>query len=137
MYLDERCPNYGAREIDAHLMRCSDEDRTHLLIDTVKELEKCMETNGRTDPKLIYWIPKLILMQNNKPFSQLGYMSNKMHTLAESQDKIGWRNFTEGYISSHFYNIQRFHLSMSNNFLNGSNWTIQFISNLLQITHSQ
>jgi hypothetical protein len=75
-----------------------------------------MVPNGKTDPKLIYWIPKFILMQNNKPFSQLGYMSNKMPALAESQDKIGWRNFTEGYISSHFYNIQQFHLSMSNNF---------------------
>ena len=96
-----------------------------------------MVPNGKTDPKLIYWIPKFILMQNNKPFSQLGYMSNKMPALAESQDKIGWRNFTEGYISSHFYNIQRFHLSMSNNFLNGSDWTKQFISKLLQITHSQ
>ncbi len=96
-----------------------------------------METDGRTDPELIYWISKFILMQNNKPFSQLGYMSNKMRPLAESQDKIGWRNFTEGYISSHFYNIQRFHLLMSNNFLNGSNWTKQFISKLLQITHSQ
>ncbi len=96
-----------------------------------------METDGRTDPKLIYWIPKFILMQSNKPFSQLGYMSNRMRTLTESQDKIGWRNFTERYIFSHFYDIQQFHLSMSNNFLNGSDWTKQFISKLLQITHSQ
>jgi hypothetical protein len=60
-----------------------------------------------------------------------------MRALAESQDKFGWRNFTEGYISSHLYNIQRFHLSMSNNFLNGSDWTKQFISKILHITHSQ
>jgi hypothetical protein len=137
MYPDEQCPNCGARETDAHLMRYLDEDRTHLLINTVEELEKWMETDGRTDPKLIYWIPKFILMRNDKPFSQLGYMSDKMHARTESQDKIGWRNFTEGRISSHFYNIQRFHLLMSNNFLNGSDWTKQFISKLLQITHSQ
>ncbi len=96
MYLDERCTNCGARETDAHLMQCPDEDRTRLLINTVEELEKWMETDGRTDPKIIYWIPKFILMQDNKPFSQLGYMSNKMRALAESQEKIGWRNFTEG-----------------------------------------
>jgi hypothetical protein len=137
MYPDEQCPNCGARETDVHLMQCPDEDRTRLLIDTAEELEKWMETDGRIDPKLIYWIPKFILMQNNKLFSQLGYMSNKMRALAESQDKIGWRNFTEGYISSHFYNNQRFHLLMSINFLNGSDWTKQFISKLLQITHSQ
>jgi hypothetical protein len=86
-------------------MRCLDKDRTRSLIKNVVELEKWMETDGRTDPKLIYWIPKYILMQNNKPLSQLGYMSSKMHALAESQDKIGWRNFTEGYVSSHFYDI--------------------------------
>ncbi len=67
-------------------------------------------------------------MRDNKPFSQLGYMSDKMHSLAESQDKIGWRHFTKGYISIHFYNIQRFHLSMSGRYLNGSDWTKQFIS---------
>jgi hypothetical protein len=61
---------------------------------------------------------KNILMWNDKPFSQLGYMSQKMRTLAESQDKIGWRNFMEGYISSHLYNIQLFHLSMSSSYLN-------------------
>jgi hypothetical protein len=67
MYPDEQCPNCGTRETDAHLMRCPDEDRTCLLIDTVEELEKWIETDGRTDPELIYWIPKFILMQNNKP----------------------------------------------------------------------
>jgi hypothetical protein len=61
----------------------------------------------------------------------------KMHALADSQDKIGWRHFTEGYISSHFYNIQRFHLSMSSNYLNGADWTEQFISKILQLIHSQ
>ena len=58
-------------------------------------------------------------MQNNKRFSQLGYVSQKMRALAESQDKIGWKNFTEGYISTHFNNIQQFHLSMSSSYLNG------------------
>ncbi len=71
-------------------MRCSDKDRTRLLIDTVEELEKWMETDGKTDPKLIYWIPKYLLMCDDKPFSQLGYMSEKMRSLTESQDKIGW-----------------------------------------------
>ncbi len=76
-------------------------------------------------------------MQNNKQFTQLGYMSKKMRMLADSQDKIGWRNFMAGYISSHFYNIQWFHLSMSSNYLNGADWTKQFISKILQLNYSQ
>ncbi len=137
MYPDKRCLSCGVRETDIHLMRCPDKDRTCLLIKNVEELEKWMETDGRTDPELIYWIPKYTLMQNNKPFSQLGYMSNKMRTLAESQDKIGWRNFMEEYTSSHFYNIQRFHLSMSGSFLNSSDWTKKIITKILQLTHLQ
>ncbi len=65
-------------------------------------------------------------MQNDKQFNQLGYTFKKMRTLVDSQDKIGWRNFMEGYISSHFYNIQWFHLSMSSNYLNSADWTKQF-----------
>jgi hypothetical protein len=137
MYPDKRCPNCGARETNTHLMQCPNKDRTRLLIENVAELEKWMETDGRTDPELIYWIPKYILMQNDKQFTQLGYMSKKMCTLADSQDKIRWRNFMEGYISSYFYNIQWFHLSMSSNYLNGADWTKQFIFKILQLTHSQ
>jgi hypothetical protein len=88
-YPDERCPNCGARETNTHLMRCPDEDRTRLLIKNVDELEKWMETDGRTNTELIYWIPKYFLMRNNKPFSHMGHMLAKMQALAESQDKIG------------------------------------------------
>jgi hypothetical protein len=54
MYSDKQCPNCGARETDAHLMQCPNKDRTRLLIKNVAELEKLMETDGRTDPELIY-----------------------------------------------------------------------------------
>ncbi len=64
-------------------------------------------------------------------------MSPWMHMLAESQGKIGWRNFTEGYILTHFYKIQKFHLTMTSSYLNGTDWTKQFINKFLQITHSQ
>jgi hypothetical protein len=120
-YPDECCPNCGTRETNPHRMRCPNKVRTRLLIKNVDELEKLMETDGCTDPELIYWIPKYILMRNNKLFSHMGHMSAKMRALAESQDKIGWRNFMEGYISCHFYNIQRFHLSMFSSYLNRSN----------------
>jgi hypothetical protein len=104
-YPDKRCPNCRARETNVHLMCFPDKDRNRLLIKNVAELEKWIETDGCMDPELIYWIPKYILMRNNKTFSHMGHMSAKMRAHAESQDKIGWRNFMEGYISCHFYNI--------------------------------
>ncbi len=96
-----------------------------------------METDDKTDPELLYWIQNYILMRNDKQFAQLGHMLQKMRTLAESQDKIGWRNLTEGYISMHFYSIQCFHLLLSSNYLNGADWTRQFINKFLQLTHLQ
>jgi hypothetical protein len=134
---DERCPNCGQHETAAHLMLCPDKDRTRLLIDNVEKLSKWMEADRRTDPELAYWIPKYILMQGDKPFSTLGYISPKLKALAESQDRIGWRNFTEGHISTHFYEIQTFHLAMSSSFHNGTDRTKQFTTKILQITHSQ
>ncbi len=96
-----------------HLMLCLDEDRTRLLVDNVEELSKWLTKDDGKDPELAYWIPKYILMRGNKPFSTMGYMSPKLKALAISQDFIGWCNFTNGYISTHFYNIKNFHLTMS------------------------
>ena len=76
-------------------------------------------------------------MPGDKPFASLGTMSPKMRALAISQDEIGWRNFMEGCISTHFYFIQHYHLALSGSYLNGSNWTKSLISKLVHITHSQ
>jgi hypothetical protein len=43
----------------------------------------------------------------------------------------------EGHILIHFYEIQNFPLAMSSSFLNAANWTKQFISKILHVTHSQ
>ena len=43
----------------------------------------------------------------------------------------------EGRISRHFYNIQCVHLAMPSSYLNGKDWTKQFIDRIPRITHSQ
>ena len=50
---------------------------------------------------------------------------------------IGYRNFMEEHILTHFYEIQNFHLAMSSSFLNGADWAKQFISKILHVMHSQ
>jgi len=108
-----------------------------LLIDNVDELGKWLEKDSSTDQELAYWIPKYILLRGDKPFEEMGAMTSRMKALAQSQDKIGYRNFMEGYISIHFYEIQNFHLAMSSSFINGADWAKQFISKILHITYSQ
>jgi len=118
-------------------MLCPDESRTKLLGETVEDLITWMSRNDQTDPEILYWIPKYILTRGDKPLSMMGFMSPRFRALAASQDLIGWREFTEGHISTHFYEIQSFHLAMSSSYLNGEDWTKQFISKVMQITHSQ
>jgi hypothetical protein len=76
-------------------------------------------------------------MRGNKTFASLGTMSPRMRALARSQNKIGWRNFMEGCISTPFYFIQHYHLTLLGSYLNGADWTKSLISKLLLITHSQ
>jgi hypothetical protein len=76
-------------------------------------------------------------MRGDKPLSMMGFMSPQFKALANSQDLIGWRDSTEGHISTHFHAIQTVHLAMSSSYLNGEDWTKQFISKILQITHYQ
>ena len=118
-------------------MLCSDDNCTRLLVESVNELTTWMSQDNKTDPEILYWIPNYILMRGHKPLSMIGFMSPQFKALATSQDLIGWRDFTEGHISTHFYAIQTFHLAMSSSYLNREDWTKQFISKILQITHSQ
>ena len=119
-------------------MLCPDDSQTKLLGKNVDDLISWMSRDDQTDPEILYcWIPKYILMRGDKPLSEMGFMSPQFKALAVSQDLIGWREFTEGHISTHFYAIQSFHLSMSGSFLNGEDWVKHFISKLLQITHAQ
>ena len=134
---DERCPNCGRRETAAHLMICPDKSRTKLLTKNVNDLMAWMSQDDQTDPEILYWIPKYILMRGDRPLSAIGFMSPQFKALAASQDLIGWRDFTEGHVSTHFYTIQSFHLAMSSSYLNGKDWTKQFISRIPHITHSQ
>jgi len=134
---DEKCPNCGHRETAAHILICPHKDRTRLLADTTDDLSEWLNQDNLTDLQLAYWIPKCILMQGNKPFASLGTMLPRMRALAISQDKIRWRNFMEGCISTHFYFIQHYHLALSGSYLNGSDWTKSLISKLLHITNSQ
>ncbi len=120
-----------------HILIRPNKDRTQLLAETTEDLSKWLNQEHLTDLELAYWIPKYILMRGNKPFVSLGAISPRMKAFATCQDKIGWRNFMEGCISTHFYFIQHYHLALSGSYLNGSNWTKSLISKLLHITHSQ
>ena len=131
------CPNCEEQEDSKHLCQCPDEGRTAYLGGETSELEAWLRKDDKTDCEIAYWIPKFIKCRGVHKMEDLGDMSEGMKTLAISQDIIGWHNFMEGRISKHFYNIQCVHLAMSSSYLNGKDWTKQFIDRILRITHSQ
>mgnify|MGYP001050686269 CR=1 FL=1 len=81
-------------------MICPDEGRTKLLSENVADLTAWMSPDDQTDPEIQYWIPKYILMRGDRPLSAMGVMSIQFKVLVASQDLIGWREFTEGQIST-------------------------------------
>jgi hypothetical protein len=96
-------------------------------------MDAMRQQNGPRDSVLD---SQYILMRGDKPLSEMGFMSPQFKALSKSQDLIGWRDFTEGHISTHFYAIQSFHLAMSSGYIYGGDWTKQFISKILQIIQS-
>ena len=76
-------------------------------------------------------------MRGAKNMAELGCMSPQMSQLAKSQDIIGWKNFMEGRISRHFFDMQNEYLTTGNHRINAEQWSRQLISKILHITHSQ
>jgi hypothetical protein len=106
---DKQCPNCGRCKTSAHLMICPDDDRARLLIENVDELSKWLDTDSRTDPELAYWIPKYILMQEDKPFSTMGCMSPKLKPLLRARIVSVGRISPKG---TSLHNFMRYTLSI-------------------------
>lgn len=70
-------------------------------------------------------------------FTTLGPMSDSMLEVANSQDRIGWRNMMEGRVSKAIYNVQCTHLALSTSRITGDNWMRGLILRLIHISHSQ
>ena len=133
---DEKCPNCGQREIAEHLMLCPNQDRTRLLTEQTENLEEWLYKDEKTEPELATGF-QIIRRGGHTIRCNGGNVCHDASHCGESRQEIGWSWFTEGCISKEFHRRQTFFLQMTNNRLNGNDWTKQLISRLLQITHSQ
>ena len=76
------------------------EDRVRLLTESVKDLEEWTKKQDKTDADTGYWLPLYIQFQGTRRFQDLRRVPPNMTALTKSQDKIGWRNLTEGKCSN-------------------------------------
>jgi hypothetical protein len=135
---DDKCPNCQQyRETSVHLNRCPDSERTLLFNQRVEALDNWMAADGKTDSEVSYWITKYLQFRGERTMSSLGPMSPAMAKAAASQDKIGWIEFLHGRVSVEIAKMQTAHCAMATCRMNGNDWMKKFISQLLQISHSQ
>jgi hypothetical protein len=101
-----------------------------------------MRQNDRTDPELSYWIEKYLLFHRTRSFTSLvaedDFASTDVRVAVVGQDLIGWTEFLHGKASVEIASIQNLHcMSSPSCRLTGTDWMKDFISHLLQISHSQ
>ena len=134
---DSRCPNcHGFNEDAAHLMVCPCENRTKLFREQVRSFEEWMHTH-HTDPELVPLVTDYLLGRGSTKFIRLSDLPRYFRGLALSQDKIGWRNFTEGKVTKVFRRVQESYLASADTNLSADSWMKGFVGKLLAMTHSQ
>ena len=116
-------------------MICSNKDRTRLLEEHVSQSQEWMETHY-TDPDLSSLVVDYLRGRSKRQFVNLG-VPDHIRRLSQTQDTIGWRNFTEGNLSKSFRVIQQEHLRQQERRVTVDSWLKSFLSKLLAMTHSQ
>ena len=64
-------------------------------------------------------------------------LEDSFSDLGASQDNIGWHNFTEGKLSTHFNNTQHTHYNSKESKHNSITWASRLIIRLLLMIHDQ
>ena len=134
---DSRCPNCNKPSEDAaHLNVCRSKERKQLLLRSIKDLEAWMEDHS-THPDIAEHIPLYLAYRGERRMVSLSGVSHVFRPVAEEQDNIGWRNFTEGKIGERIRLLQERHLIGSDTRITIDSWMKGFIDQLLSLTHSQ
>ena len=95
---DSRCPDCNRLGEDAaHLMECPNSHRRALLGEQVRKLETWMASHS-TEPELARLVAEYLRGGGRRKFARM-YVPRGLKELGRTQDRIGWRNFTEGKIS--------------------------------------
>ena len=92
---DSRCPDCNRLGEDAaHLMECPNSHRRALLGEQVRKLETWMAAHS-TEPELARLVAEYLRGGGRRKFARM-YVPRGLKELGRTQDRIGWRNFTEG-----------------------------------------
>ena len=137
MTTNSRCPNCDKPKEDAaHLNVCNSKDRKRLLQRSICKLEVWMEEHN-THPDILEFVPLYLAHRGDRRLATYDWMSTGFRVAADEQDRIGWRNFTEGKIAERLRLEQESYLLGHETRMTIDTWMKGFIDQLLSLTHSQ
>ena len=89
-----------------------------------------------THPLLRTWLPSY-LRGHGKSFQSLSNLPQKMRSIAEEQDDIGWTNFAEGRVTKRIRDrdIQRMYMCNRNVTYMVHHWMRDFVRTLIGLAH--
>ena len=119
-------------------MLCPNQDRTRLLKEQTESLEVATPRRQNRN-RTILLDPKVYKNERHETVCRNGghVGHNAEHSRESRQDRVQGGGASLKGVSKQFHRRQTFFLQMTNNRLNGTDWTKQLISRILQITHSQ
>ena len=133
---NSRCLNCnGLDEKADHLMICSSKDRIRLFKEHGRKIKEWTETHY-TDPDLANLVVDYLRGRNDRKIVHLG-VPDHIRRLSQTQNAIGWRNFTDGKLSKSFRVIQQEYLRQEETRVTVNSWLKQFFIKLLTMSHSQ
>jgi hypothetical protein len=134
----DKCPCCTIHvETAEHIMVCPEVGRVETFMQSSQALEQWME-DADTDPDLVECIMKYV--QGRGTVTMASAVQNapaRFQALGCLQDKIGWRQFLEGMVSTEIVALQRQFCAVNGSRMSLNKWSSGLITRLLEITHGQ
>jgi hypothetical protein len=124
-------------ETAEHVLLCPEVGRVEALQLCTSALERWLD-EADTDPDLTDSIVENIQQRGTVMMKEaISDNPPRFRHMALSQDKIGWRRFLEGMISTKITNIQWQYIAVNRSRMSLDKWCTGLITQLLEITHGQ
>lgn len=123
-------------EMSAHVLLYEEAGWVEALMKTIKLLDDWLE-EADTDSELRHCLVHYACSRGGEMMEDICRGIPRFHRMAQSQDKIGWRRFMEGMISTHLVELQYHAHTVAGSCRSIKAWATGLVIKLLEITHGQ
>ena len=128
------CPSCGQNdEPSSHITRCPDPGRRQMWTHSVSEMSNWLARTVANIP-FRYMITEYLQNQGSKQMMECSQALPHLQFLAAHHNRLGWDNFVEGRISSHYLTVVKLS-PPSRSRLTPTSWAKKFVYKLMVGTH--